>query len=101
MDQSAHTTVNVTFVLQNCTVALSVERGFCSETSVQSSDDSNEVITIKVVGEIVRIKEEDEPIAISFFSIKEEPEVSQQTLSSVSVIAICNCAVQSAVCLST
>jgi hypothetical protein len=34
---------------------------------------------MKIVGEIVRIKEEDEPIAISFSSIKEEPEVSPQT----------------------
>jgi hypothetical protein len=46
---------------------------------VQSSDDSNEVITIKIVGEVVRIKEEDEPIALSFSSIKDEPEVSPQT----------------------
>jgi hypothetical protein len=101
VDQSVHMTDNGTLVLQNCTVALSVEHGFCSETSVQSSDDSNEVITIKVVGEVVRIKEEDEPIAISFSSIKEEPEVSQQTFSPVSVIAVYNCAVLSAICLST
>ena len=46
---------------------------------MQSSNDSNEVITIKIVGELVRIKEEDEPTAISFSSIKEEPEVSPQT----------------------
>jgi hypothetical protein len=37
-------------------VAPSVEHGLCSETSVQSSDNSNEVVTIKVVGEVVRIK---------------------------------------------
>jgi hypothetical protein len=79
-------TDNVTFVLQNCTVALSVEHGLCSETAVQSSDDSNEVTTIRIVGELVHIKEEDEPIAISFSSIKEEPEVSPQTFSPVSVI---------------
>jgi hypothetical protein len=72
-------TDNGTLVLQSCTVAPSVEHGLCSETSVQSSDNSNEVITIKVVGEVVRIKEEDEPIAISFSSIKAEPEVSPQT----------------------
>jgi hypothetical protein len=66
-------------VLQSCTVALRVEHGLCGETSVQSSDDSNEVITEKIVGEVVRIKEEAEPIAISFSSIKEEPEVSPQT----------------------
>ena len=69
-------TDNGTFVLQSCTVALRVEQGLCSETSVQSADDSNEVITIKIVGELVRIKEEDEPIAISFSSVKDEPEVS-------------------------
>jgi hypothetical protein len=46
---------------------------------VPSSDDRNEVIIIKIVGGVVRIKEEDEPIAISFSSIKEEPEVSPQT----------------------
>ena len=76
---SAHVTDKNMLVLQSCTVALSVEHGLCSETSVQSADDSNEVITIKIVGEVVRIKEEDEPIAISFSSIKEEPEVSPQT----------------------
>jgi hypothetical protein len=46
---------------------------------VQYSDDSNEITTIRIVGEVVRIKEEDDPIAISFSSIKEEPEVSPQT----------------------
>jgi hypothetical protein len=70
---------NGTLVLQSCTVALRAEHGLCSKTSVQSSDDSNEVITIKIVGEVVGIKEEDEPIAVSFSSIKEEPEVSPQT----------------------
>jgi hypothetical protein len=70
---------NITLVLQSCTVVLRVEHRLCSKTSVQSSDDSNEVITIKIVGEVVRIKQEDEPIAISFSSIKEEPEVSPQT----------------------
>jgi hypothetical protein len=58
-------------------VAQRVEHGSCSETNVQSSDES-EVITINIVGEVVRIKEEDEPIAISFSSIKEEPEVCPQ-----------------------
>jgi hypothetical protein len=66
-------------VLQSCTVALSVERGLCSETSVPSSGDGSEVITLKIVGEVVRIKEEVDPIAISFTSIKDEPEVSPQT----------------------
>ena len=66
-------------VLQRCTVALSGERGFCSETSVPSSGVGNEVITLKIVGEVVRIKEEDDPIAMSFSSIKDEPEVSPQT----------------------
>jgi hypothetical protein len=69
---------NGTFVLQSCTVALRAEHGLCSKRSVQSSDDSNEVSTIKIVGDLLRIKEEDKPIAISFSSIKEEPEVSPQ-----------------------
>ena len=77
--QSVHMTDKNMLVLQSCTVALRVEHGLCSETSVQSSNDSNEVITIKIVGEVVHIKEEDEPTAISFSSIKEEPEVSPQT----------------------
>jgi hypothetical protein len=46
---------------------------------VPSSGDDNEVITLKIVGEVVHIKEEVDPIAISFSSIKDEPEVSQQT----------------------
>jgi hypothetical protein len=66
-------------VLQSCTVALSVERGLCRETSVPSSGDGSEVITLKIVGEVVRIKEEDDSIAISFSSMKDEPEVSPQT----------------------
>ena len=93
-------TDNGTLVLQSCTVALRAEHGSCCETSVQSSDDSNEVTTIKIVGEAVHIKEEVEPIALSFSSIKDEPEVSPQTFHHVSVIAICNYAVLS-VCLST
>jgi len=66
-------------VLQSCTIALSVERGSYSETSLPSSGDGHEVITLKIVGEVVRIKEEDDPIAISFSSIKDEPEVSLRT----------------------
>ena len=79
MAQSVHMTDKNTLVLQSCTVALRAEHGLCRETSVQSSDDSNEVITVKVVGEAVHIKEEVEPIALSFSSIKDEPEVSPQT----------------------
>jgi hypothetical protein len=52
---------------------------------VQSSDDGNEVIIVKVVGEEIHIKEEDEPIAISFPLVKDEPEVSPL----VSGIAYC------------
>jgi len=77
--QSAHMTDKNALVLQSCTVARSVERGLCSETIMPSSGDGNEVITLKTVGEVVRIKEEDDPIAISFSSIKDEPEVSPQT----------------------
>jgi hypothetical protein len=51
----------------------------CSETSVQSSDDSIEVISIRIEGEEIHIKEEVEPIALLSSSIKDEPEVSPQT----------------------
>jgi hypothetical protein len=66
-------------VLQSCTVALGVERGLCGETSVPSLGDGNDVITLKIVGEVVPIKEEVDPIAILVSSIKDEPEVSPQT----------------------
>jgi hypothetical protein len=72
-------TDNSTSVLQSFTDGLRVEHGLCSDTSVQSSVDSSEVITVKIMGEVVCIKEEGEPLAISFPSIKEEPEVSPQT----------------------
>jgi hypothetical protein len=84
-----------TLVLQSCTDAPRVEHGLCSETSVQSSDDSIEVISISIEGEEIRIKEEDEPIAISFSSVKDEPEVSPQTfhwylrLPSVIMLFVC------------
>ena len=74
-----HMTDKNMLVLQSCTFALSVEHGLCSETIVPSSGDGNEVVTLKIVGEVVRIKEEADPIAISFSSIKDEPEVSPQT----------------------
>jgi hypothetical protein len=68
-----------TLVLQRCTDALRVEHGLCSETSVRSSDDGSEVTSINIEEEEIHIKEEVEPIAISFSSIKGEPEVSPQT----------------------
>ena len=77
--QIGHITVKTTFVFQSCTDAPRVEHGFCSETIVRSSDDSNEVISIKIEREEICIKEEVEPIAISCSSIKDEPEVSPQT----------------------
>jgi hypothetical protein len=83
-----------TLVLQSCTDVPRVEHSLCSETSVRSSDDSNEVISIKIEEEQeVRIREEDEPIAISSSSIKDEPQVSPQTfywyLGLPSVIMLC------------
>ena len=69
-----------TLVLQSCTDVPGVEHGLCSDTSVQSSSDGNEVMSIKIEGEEIHIKEEDEPIAISFSSVTDEPEVSPQTL---------------------
>ena len=68
-----------TLVLQSCTDVPGVEHGLCSDTSVQSSGDGNEVMSIKIEGEEIHIKEEDEPIAISFSSVKDETEVSPQT----------------------
>jgi hypothetical protein len=66
-------------VLQSCTDAQSVECGLCSEGGVQSTDDSSSVVRIKTEEEEIQIKEEEEPIAISFSPIKDEPEVSPQT----------------------
>jgi hypothetical protein len=68
-----------TLVLQGCTDAPRVEHDLCSERNVQSSDDSDESMSIKIEDEEMRIKEEVEPIAIPFSSIKDEPEVSPQT----------------------
>ena len=68
-----------TLVLQSCTDVPGVEHGLCSDTSVQSSGDGNEVISIKTEGDEIHIKEEDESVVISFSSINDEPEVSQQT----------------------
>ena len=90
-----HMTVRNTLVLQSCTDAPRGEHGLCGETSVLSSDDSIEVISINIVGEEIRIKEEVEPIALSFSSIKDEPEVSPQTfhwylvLLSVIMVFLC------------
>jgi hypothetical protein len=99
--QSVHMTDIVTLVLQSCTVALRVEHGLCSETSVGSSDDSSEVFTIKIVGEAVRIKEEDGPIPISFSSIKVEPEVSPQTFHHYLRLQLVIMTFSLSVCLST
>ena len=77
--QIGHITVKNTLVFQSCTDALKVEHGFCSETNVWSSDDSNEVISVKIEREEICMKEEVEPTAISSSSIKDECEVSPQT----------------------
>jgi hypothetical protein len=77
MGQSAHTTDKNMLVLQSCTDAPRVEHGLRSDTNVHSVD-GNEV-SIKTEVEEVRIKEEDEPITISFSEIKAEPELSPQT----------------------
>jgi hypothetical protein len=37
-------------VLQSCTDALRAVHGLCSDTSVQSSVDGNEVVSIKIEG---------------------------------------------------
>ena len=77
--QSVHMTDKNELVLQSCTDVPEVEHGLCSDTSVQSSGDGKEVMSIKIEGGEIHIKEEDEPIAISFSSVKDEPEVSPQT----------------------
>ena len=93
--QSAHITDKNTLVLQSGTDAPRVEHGLFSETSVWSSDDSIEVISINIEGEEIHIKEEVIPIALSFSSIKDEPEVSPQTfhwylgLPSVIMVFLC------------
>ena len=79
VSESVHITDKNTLDLQSCTAAPRVEHGLCRETSVRSSDDSIEVISINIEREEIRIKEEVKPIAISFSSIKGEPEVSPQT----------------------
>ena len=74
-----HITDKNTLVLQSCIDVPGVEHGLCSDTIVQSSGDGNEVISIKIEDEEIHIKDEDEPIVIPFFSINDEPEVSQKT----------------------
>ena len=74
-----HMTDKNTLVLQSFTDAPSVEQDLCSDTSVQSSGDGNEVISVKLEGEEIRVKQEDEPIFIPFSPINDEPAVSQQT----------------------
>jgi hypothetical protein len=71
-------TDNNILVLQSCIDVQSVECGLCSDGSVQSADDSSSV-SFKIEEEEIQIKEEEQPIAVSFPSIKAEPEVSPQT----------------------
>jgi hypothetical protein len=66
-------------VLQSCTVALTAEHSLCNQTAVQSADGSNPVSSI-TGEEQIRIKEDEDPLAIPISSIKDEPEVSPQTL---------------------
>jgi hypothetical protein len=66
-------------VLQICTVALTAKHGLCNQTAVQSADSSNEVSSITTGEAQMRIKEEEDPLAIPISSIKDEPEVSPQT----------------------
>jgi hypothetical protein len=72
-------TVKNMLVFQSCADARRVENGLCSASSARFSDDSSKVISISIEGEEICIKEEDEPIAISSSSVKDEPEVSPQT----------------------
>ena len=67
--QSAHMTDKNSLVLQSCTDAPRVEHDLCSQTS------DDKIISIKIEGEEIHLKEEVEP----FSSIKDEPQVSPQT----------------------
>jgi hypothetical protein len=71
--------VKNTLMLQSCTDAQSVEYGLCNEGGLQSADDSSSVVSFKIEEEEIQIKEEDEPIAVLFPSVKDKPEVSPQT----------------------
>ena len=66
-------------VLQSCTDVPEVEHGLCSDTSVQSSGDGKEVMSIKIEGDEIHIKEEAEPIAISFHGYVTEKFPHDQT----------------------
>jgi hypothetical protein len=68
-----------TLLLQSCTDVQNEECGLCSEGGVQSADGSSSVVSFKIEEEEIEIKEEEDPIAISFSSIRDEPEVSPQT----------------------
>jgi len=54
-----------TVMLQSCTVSLEVVSGSCIETNITSSDDTHDVISIKV---------EEIPEPLLFPAIKAEPE---------------------------
>ena len=66
---------SIVMVLQTCEASLTSDPVSCSETCLRSSVDGNKVIFIKVEEE-TDIKEEEHPEAISFPTIKTEPEVS-------------------------
>ena len=79
-----------TVLLQSYTDVQSVECGSSSEGGEEYCDDSSEggeeycgdskgEMSIKIEEEEMQIKEEEEPIAIAFPPIKDEPEVSPQT----------------------
>jgi hypothetical protein len=68
-----------TLLLQSCADAQSEEYDLYSEGGEQSADGSSSVVSFKIEEEEIQIKEEEEPIAVSFPSIKDEPEVSPKT----------------------
>jgi hypothetical protein len=64
-----------TVILQSCRVSLEVVPGACRQTSITSSDDAHEVISIRVEDNSnVNIKLEEICEPISFPAIKSEPE---------------------------
>jgi len=58
-----------TLVLHSCTDAPRVEHDLCSDTSVQSSGDGNDVISIKIEGEEICVYK-DVDIRHSTFCVK-------------------------------
>jgi hypothetical protein len=67
-------------ILQDSMDLLEVASGSCSEIYDTSSHDGNEIVSIKVE-DIPDIKEEEDPLLITFPVVKNEHEVSHMSVS--------------------